>query len=270
MFLKKTALSFSLLLSLLASLHLWTGCAGKNVDENDPKSLYNDAEDDVKSHRYAMALEKLRTVKNKFPYSNVAKQASLRIADVHFENEEYIEAASAYETFRDLYPKYEKADYVIFRIGESYFNQLPSTIDRDQTPATKAIESYRELRQLYPKSEYVGVSQEREKDALNHLASKEKYVADFYYKRDMYDSAAARYQKIATKYPGTEVEEESYAQWERSLLAQNDHDGAKHVYDTYLAQHPNGKYAKKMKRALEKSSAAVSSADEQKEESQTE
>lgn len=153
-----------------------------------------------------MALDKLKTVKNKFPYSNYSKLALLKIADVSFLDEDFIAAAASYETFRDLHPKHEKADYVLFRIGESYFFQLPSTIDRDLTPASKAIDSYRELQTLYPKSEFIPESQKHQKESFELLSQKEKYIGDFYFKRDMFDSASKRFEKIATKYPNTGVQ----------------------------------------------------------------
>ena len=60
----------------------------------------------------------MKTIKNKFPYSNYATEAQLKIADVYYMQESYGEAAVAYEAFRDLHPKHEKVPYAMFRIGE--------------------------------------------------------------------------------------------------------------------------------------------------------
>src|SRR5688572_1079635 len=120
--LKPSALLRALPLAILAAVAV-TACSGQKIDENNPQDLYKDAEEDIQDKRFAMALDKLKSLKNKFPYSHLATQAKLRIADVYFDEESYIEAAGAYESFRDMHPKHEKADYVLFRIGESYFNQ---------------------------------------------------------------------------------------------------------------------------------------------------
>ena len=45
-----------------------TGCSGKEINESDPASVYNDAEEDIENDRFQLALDKLRKVKNKFPY----------------------------------------------------------------------------------------------------------------------------------------------------------------------------------------------------------
>ena len=91
-------------LSLAGALH---GCAGRVVDDNDPASLLADAEDEIKSDHFQLAVDKLKEVKNKFPYSKFSIDAQLRLADVYFMQESYADAAAQYETFRDLHPKHE-------------------------------------------------------------------------------------------------------------------------------------------------------------------
>ncbi len=251
-----------LMLLLGASIH-FAGCSGKEVDQNNPQAIFDDAEEDIKDKRYTMALEKMKTLKNKFPYSNYALKAQLRVADVHYLSEEFVEAAGSYETFRDLHPKYEKADYVLFRVGESYYNQLPGTVDRDLTPASKAIEAYRELATLYPQTEHLTESKKHLDESVEKLSQKERYIADFYYKRDMYDSAARRYEKITTKYSGSSVDQYSYWRWARSLMLQSEQpefaekkialvSEAKHVLRTYLASYPSGEYSGDAKKILDK------------------
>ena len=233
---------FPLLIALIAALHV-TACSGKKVDEDDPQSLFKDAEEDIQDKRYAMALDKLKSLKNKFPYSHLATQSKLRIADVYYLEESFVEAAGAYESFRDMHPKHEKADYVLFRIGESYFNQLPGGHDRDLSPASKAIDAYRELLTLYPKSQYVDEARRHLNESTETLAAREKYIGDFYFGRDMFDSAAGRYEKITVKFPGTDVEQYAYNRWAQSLIRQNKLDEAKHVYRVYISRWPApGKY----------------------------
>lgn len=242
----------SLILMALAAATQLSGCAGQEVDPNNPQQVYKDAEEDIESKRYTIALDKLKALRNKFPYSHVATQAKLRIADVYYMEESYIEAAAAYESFRDMHPKHEKADYVLFRIGESYYNQLPDSEDRDQGPAAKAIDAYRELIGLYPKSQYIGDAKKHLEDATERLASKERYIADFYYKRDMFDSAALRYEKITTRFPGTSIEQYAYWRLGQSLIKQNKLDEAKHAYRTYLSRYPSGEYTQAVGNWLDK------------------
>ncbi len=181
------------------------GCSTTPVDENDPASLLKDAEEEIQSDHYQIAIDKLRVIKNKFPYSKYALDAQLRIADVYFIQESYPEAATAYESFRDLHPKHEKVGYAMFRAAKSYFNDIPNTIARDLTTARKALDAFSDYLHRFPQATE---SEEARKDVTQIrqlLADKVLYIADFYYKRDFYDSAKPRYKKIVELYPDTDA-----------------------------------------------------------------
>ncbi len=200
----------SLLFVLTAlALSAFAGCSGAKIDPNDPAALYKEAEEEIQSEHYLVALEKLRNVRNKFPYSKYAVEAQLRIADVYYFQELFPEAAASYESFRDLHPTHEKASYATYRIAKSYFNDTPSNIARDLVSAQKAVEAYQNFIKRYPAA---AESPEAKDDVLKLkelLAKKELYIANFYYKRDYYDSAKPRYKKILDLYPDTSTAEEA-------------------------------------------------------------
>jgi outer membrane protein assembly factor BamD len=195
-------LAFILALTLT---HGIAGCSGKSVDENDPGALMKDAEEDVKSDHYSIALDKFREVKNKYPYSKFALEAQLRIADIYYMQESYGEAAAAYEAFKDLHPKHEKVSYAMFRAAKSYFKDIPDPIARDMTPATKAMDAYNDFLRRFPADANAAEARGDLAKTRNLLAQKELYVGDFYYKREFYDSAKPRYEKILALYPDTET-----------------------------------------------------------------
>jgi outer membrane protein assembly factor BamD len=204
----KNLVASMLLLTLLGGF----GCSTTPVDENDPKSLMKDAEEEISSDHYQIAVEKLKVIKNKFPYSKQATEAHLRIADVYFLQDSFAEAAAVYESFRDLHPKHEKTAYAMFRLAKSYFNDIPSPISRDLTPATRAMDAYLDFTRRYP---LAPENEEAKKDIAeirNLLAEKEVYVADFYFKRGFYDSAKPRYKKVLELYPETRVAKQAEEQ----------------------------------------------------------
>ena len=197
-------------LALLATVgsSLW-GCSGKKIDDADPGALYKMAEDDIANDQYLLALEKLKLVRNKFPYSNFATQAQLRIADVYYLQDSYVESAAAYESFNDLHPKHEKVPYAMFRAAESYFNDIPSPIARDLTPAKKAEDAYNEFLKRFPGDPQAGTARAHLEQARTVLAEKELYIANFYYKQDQFESAKRRYEKLLTVYPETKHAKEA-------------------------------------------------------------
>ena len=132
-----------LLFPLLFSTVL--ACTTMDRKSDTPEGAYAIAEEFDKDERYEEAIRRYTEVKNKFPYSNFATKAELAIADVYYKQESYPEAQVSYQAFRELHPKSPQADYVVYRIGLSYFQQLPTTLDRDLTVAREAISNFDDL-----------------------------------------------------------------------------------------------------------------------------
>jgi outer membrane protein assembly factor BamD len=190
-------------ITILAALGLFvSGCSTTEKNSSEPDGAFAIAEEYDKGERYEEAIRRYTEVKNKFPYSNFATKAELAIADVYYKQESYAEAQVAYQMFKELHPTAPQADYVQFRIGMSYFNQLPSTIDRDLTLAEDAIINLSDFIKKFPNSSYLSEAKEKRTAAIKMLAEKEDYIADFYFKRKIFDSALTRYENLYQNYQG--------------------------------------------------------------------
>ena len=200
-------------LAILATLFTFSlviqGCASKGVNESNPKEMYDDANQDIENDRYLLALDKLRVVKSKFSYSNYGALAQLRIGDVYFLQDSFTEAAAAYETFTELYPKHDKAAYALFRTGESYFKDIPSTIQRDMKSAESAISTFTLYIKKYPAGDSIEKAKDMKGQAYNKLAEKELEIAKFYIRRKKADAAKLRLQKILDQYGEAKVAPEA-------------------------------------------------------------
>ncbi len=117
-------------------------------------------------------------------------------ADILFKQGNFVEAAAAYLLFRDSHPKHKRLGYVTWRIAESYYNQLPSTYDRDLSSASEAVKYYNEVIRRFPGTEHAGKSNDRIIECSLMLEQKEQYIADFYFKTGVYDAARFRYLDI--------------------------------------------------------------------------
>lgn len=178
--------------------------------------LFKEAERLIEAGRYILATEKLNRIRSKYPYSYYATFAELLSADVLFKQENYAEAAAAYIVFKDFHPKHKKADYVLWKIGESFFMQMPDTYDRDLSPGFEAIKYFKELKRVFSDSEYTKKADEKISECEKMIRLKEKYIADFYYRTEVFDAARFRYENIIEEFQEPEIRSHAII---RSFLA---------------------------------------------------
>jgi outer membrane protein assembly factor BamD len=156
--------------------------------------------DAYESGKYLKAIEKFQKIKDFYPFSKYAILAELKIADAHYQREEYEEAIFEYENFERLHPRNEATPYVIYQIGRCYFDQIDTT-DRDQTSARKALEAFQRLQKQFPEDQYARRSEEHISIAQKSLAGNTYLIGVFYYKTKHYKAALHRFMSIISDYP---------------------------------------------------------------------
>tara|TARA_B110001454_G_scaffold218991_1_gene249002 strand:+ start:34081 stop:34872 length:792 start_codon:yes stop_codon:yes gene_type:complete len=220
---------------------LMASCASDEKKTDSAESTFAVAQEYEKDERFEEAIKKYSDVKNKYPYSQFATKAELAIADVYYKQESYGEAQINYQTFRELHPTHPQIDYVIFRTGLSFYQQLPETIDRDLSLANDAITAFDEVMKRFPKSEFVNEAKEKKETSLKKLAEKEDYVGDFYFKRKIYDSALLRYEFLVANYPKLGLDERALARAYFSAVKVKDRVKTKKYRDMLKTQFPDSK-----------------------------
>lgn len=172
----------------------------KDKEDKPPEVLAQEGIKELKKEKYLDAIETFEKLRDRYPYSDQALLAQLKVADAYFFKKKYEEAIQAYREFEKLHPTNKAVAYCIFREGQSYYRQR-STIDRDQTYTQKAIDEFKRLKQKFPDSEYVPKADEFLARCRKDLAEHEFYVAEFYYKTKRYQAAIDRYQALTQDYP---------------------------------------------------------------------
>jgi outer membrane protein assembly factor BamD len=218
---------------------LVSACSTVEKNSNTPEGAFAIAQEFEKGERFEEALRRYNDIKNKFPYSSYATKAELAVADVYYLQESYAEAQVAYQMFKDLHPTHPQSDYVQFRIGLSYYQQLPSTIDRDLTLANDAILNLSDLIKKYPNSEYVKEAKEKRTAAIKMLGEKEEYIADFYFKRKVYESALTRYEGLYKNYGGLGFDAKALARASVCATKLGDDSKAKKLNGLLNEKYPN-------------------------------
>jgi outer membrane protein assembly factor BamD len=177
----------------------WDAITGKD-QTGSAQQLAWDGMDAYEDGEYKDAIEHFQKLKDWYPFSKYAILAELKIADSHYRLEQYEEAIFAYEEFEKLHPRNEAVPYVIYQIGLCYYDQI-NTIDRDQTPARKALETFQRLTKQFPKDQYALSANEHIPKCLKSLAGNDYYIGLFYYKSKHYQAALKRFMSVLTNYP---------------------------------------------------------------------
>ena len=169
-------------------------------DGGTAQELAWDGMDAYEDGDYKDAIENFQNLKDWYPFSKYAILAELKIADSHYYLEQYEEAIFAYEEFEKLHPRNEAIPYVLYQIGRCYFDQI-DTIDRDQTPALKAFETFKRLDKQFPNDQYARSGAEHISKCVKSLAGNEYYIGVFYFKSKHYKAALNRFMAVLSGYP---------------------------------------------------------------------
>ena len=172
----------------------------KDTGDKPPEVLAEEGIKELKKEKYVDAIETFEKIRDRYPYSEQALLAQLKVADAYFYKKKYDEAFQAYKEFEKLHPTNKAIPYCIFREGLSCYRQR-TTIDRDQTYTQKAIDEFKRLKQKFPDSEYIPKADQYLARCRTDLAEHELYVAEFYFKTKRYQAALDRYQALTQDYP---------------------------------------------------------------------
>lgn len=177
----------------------WFGFGQKKADR-PPDVLAQEGVQKMKSGKYADAVESFEKIRDRYPYSQEATLAELKVADAKYFNKKYDEALQDYKNFEKLHPSHPQIPYVIYQQGLCNYRQR-TTIDRDPSYTYKALQEFRRLKQRYPDFDKMAKVNDYMTNCLKSLADHEFYVGEFYFKSKRYQAALDRFASIQEEYP---------------------------------------------------------------------
>ncbi|MCA9538559.1 MAG: outer membrane protein assembly factor BamD [Myxococcales bacterium] len=190
----------------LVPLLLTLGCNKQQTDRSyagTAKYRYELGMEALDDGNYIEAIQHFTLVKNKFTYSQYAALAELRIADAYFDQDKQIEAIDGYRTFVQRRPNHPDVPYALYRIGLSYYQQIPSgfflfppPFEKDQSATKDALRSFREYVDRFPQHEKVDEALGYILECRRLMADYELFVARFYLGQDRPVSARGRLETV--------------------------------------------------------------------------
>ncbi len=171
--------------------------------EDTAQDLFDAGNDAMRDKDYAAALKYYSQLKDNYPFSPYALEAELSLADCHYLDEEWLQAAEAYKEFEAMHPRHEAIPYVLYNIGMADLNSYPS-IDRPTGALEESYSYFARLRESFPGSEYAEKAADPMAQCRRLMAEHELYVGDFFFRTERYGAALLRYNEIIDKFSDVE------------------------------------------------------------------
>ena len=174
------------------------------VDSKQPdKILFDRAMEAMKQGKYDVARLTLQTLINTYPDSEYVARAKLAVGDSWYAeggSAAMTQAENEYKDFITFFPNMPEAAEAQLKIANIHYREMDKP-DRDFTHALRAEEEYRNLITQFPDSKLVPDAKKRLLEVQEVLAEREYRIARFYFMRQSYNAAVARFQTLIDTYP---------------------------------------------------------------------
>jgi outer membrane protein assembly factor BamD len=203
---------------------------------------------ELEDRNFPEAQKMLERVRTKYPYSKYGVLAELRLADLRFEQGKFIEAADAYQTFVKIHPSSPEVDYAAYRAALSRWNDAPTEFflfppvhERDLAQVGKAADGLALFVEKYPGSKYAPDAAQKLAKARDVLAERDWYAFEFYKKRERWQGAAFRLERLLKDYPGSTREPEALWQLADMYVKLSERFRAQQALQQLIVKYPESK-----------------------------
>ena len=169
---------------------------------------YNEGLEEFNKGDVFFAAKKFNEVELLYPQSIWAPRSTLMAAYAWYSQLYFNDAIFELERFLDKYKNHPNTDYAYYLLGICHYNQI---IDekKDLGEILKAKTYFTILINEFPNTDYAEDAQFKLELIEEVLASKELYLANYYFDREKWIPAMNRYKKIVNQYDTTIYVEEA-------------------------------------------------------------
>jgi len=220
---------------------LLQGCATTKLS-GPPDVMFKEGERSFQKGNYEDAIAQWKKVKESYESPELSARAEINIADAYFLNDDFIEAAAAYEDFRKLHPKHERSGYALYRQALSYYKQIHG-IDTDQTPVKNALVTFQAYLAQYPAGEHTAEVNGMILDCRDKQLQYEIYVGSFYLRTGKTTAAIGRFEAALTAFPGLPRCDEVLHYLGKAYGEAGQPAKAREAYERLVKEFPASRYA---------------------------
>jgi outer membrane protein assembly factor BamD len=197
---------YSLLTALLVS-----GCGGTTAiapTEQTLPEIYSAAYAEFNSEHYDKAATEFINAESSFPASPWASDALVMAAYSQYLDGDFAGALLTTDRFMRFHPGHKDVAYVLYLRGMCYYRQV-SDVRREPGMSVYALNTFQQLVDRFPKSEYAKNARNKIMILKNYIAGKVMYSARSDMARENWTSAITRLQSVVSDAQDTEMTAEA-------------------------------------------------------------
>ena len=202
---------------LILLLVIFASCSKEKLNESviKEKSLdgqvleaYSEGFDSLRRGDVLFAAKKFNEAEMLFPQSEWAPKSALMAAYSYYSQDYLDDAIAELERFLRVYPLSKNTDYAIYLLANSHYEKIVDE-KKDLQAIISAKKNFNKVINNFPNTEYA-LDSEFKLDLINDiLASKEMYIARYYFDRKKWIPAINRFRSIVDNYDTTIYVEEA-------------------------------------------------------------
>jgi len=238
---------------LLAATVALTGCSSSEIEiekvpDRSAQALFVDAREALDGGLYQKAIQILSAIDSRFPFGPISHQVQLDLLFAYYKTGNAEQGIALADRFLRLNPTHSNVDYVYYMRAlinisteENLFQDLAGIdrSDRDPTASRNAFNDFRKIVEEYPNSKYAADARKRMIAIKSRLAKYELAVANFYFKRDAFISAANRARYVVEYFAPSNEMEPALEMMVKCYEALNLDDLKRNALQVLAANYPN-------------------------------
>ncbi len=233
-------------LVLAVSLLAITACRSSNPYKGlSDQQLYDMAVQQYKKGDYSHAIRLLNHLTLTFGNSPLVPEAQFLLAQTDFAAKDYLTAHADYQTFLQRYPTDSRAGQAALGACRSMARMSPIS-ERDQTYTHNAISLCNNVVADYPGTDEAKEASSIAADMQDRLAKKEYQDAEFYLRRNLYDSAIKYFEFVVDDYPQSDWAPKALMGVYKANMAIGYNDLAEQAKQRLMDKYPDSAEAKSL------------------------
>jgi outer membrane protein assembly factor BamD len=225
---------------LIASVFLFdAGChSTKELESLNAEDRYEAAKKKFDDGNYLDAIEDFRVITLQYPGSRVADSAQFFLAQSYFHRDQFILAASEYETLINTMSTSKLVPDARFQVAMCYYELSPSS-DLDQKYTLKALDAFQSFIEYHPTNSLVPQAEEKIREMNTKLAKKEYDAGVIYMRMEYYRAAERQFDFVLEKYHDTDYAPPALIGEVEALIARKKYPDAKKEIDKFFERYPS-------------------------------